>query len=183
MTLDTPDTLGLLLALGDGWDQTGQTTYRHKDGYGFYLSLRDGRYTIGGEWPTDSENRQMWPSDYDGPRGSITVAATRTPEQIAAEVKRRFLPVYLPTWRTMRERADGNNRYALECAETVRKVLAADVGAYNARHGSDQATTLYFRNSHAYQVRAQAQNVRFEHFNCPADVAVEILKLLRKQGD
>jgi hypothetical protein len=64
-----------------------------------------GRLYISGMWPTDSDRQQCNP---DKPL-HISIARNRTPEKIAADLQRRFLPWYTAAYAEQAERAARQN--------------------------------------------------------------------------
>lgn len=69
--------------------------------FGIHASSWDKKFSISGDYPKDAKGQYMSPREWlsaseytDAP--SIGVALTATPERIAKEINRRFLPVYLP---------------------------------------------------------------------------------------
>src|SRR2546426_1528350 len=99
-------TLGqaIAAALGHEWALTPLpegcrwVELRHIEGYGFHLhnSWPQGRLTISGVWPHSATGESFAPW---GHRAKISVTPRKTGGQIASDITRRFLPVYLPQWR------------------------------------------------------------------------------------
>lgn len=65
----------------------------------------NGRLCIGGMWPSDSDRQQYLP---DKPL-RITIARSRPPKKIAAEITRRFLPWYLAEYAKQTEYVNARN--------------------------------------------------------------------------
>lgn len=84
-----------------------------------------GRFYISGMWPSDSDHQQCIP---DRPQ-HITIARNRSPEKIAADLQRRFLPWYTTAYAEQAERAAKRNdirRRQQEITVELAAILKAD---------------------------------------------------------
>ena len=87
------------------------------------LRLTAGRLTISGIWPTDARG---YPHTPQYPYGeSITVSLDKSPEQIARDLTRRFLPAYLPLWEEQKRKAKDSDKYVAEKARALARIDAA----------------------------------------------------------
>jgi hypothetical protein len=128
-------TLGqaIAAALGHEWTLTSLpegcrwVELRHIEGYGFHLhnSWPRGRLTISGVWPHSATGESFAPW---GHRAKISVTPRKTGGQIASDITRRFLPVYLPQWREQSARKDQREAYDQQ-THTLGRRLALQVGA------------------------------------------------------
>src|SRR5262245_20086178 len=100
---------------------------RHTEGYGFHLSNSwpHGRLTIPGVWPHSATGETFAPRSH---RAKISVTSRKTGGQIASDITRRFLPVYLPQWQEQSARKDQREAYDQQ-THTVGRRLALQVDA------------------------------------------------------
>jgi hypothetical protein len=111
---------------------------RHTEGYGFHLSNSwpHGRLTISGVWPQSAKGDSFAPWSR---RAKISVTPRKTGGQIAHDITRRFLPVYLPQWREQSARRDQREAYDQQ-THTVGRRLATQVGA---EYHEDRRSTYF----------------------------------------
>ena len=131
---DTLHALGQAIAsaLGHEWTLTPLpegcrwVELRHIEGYGFHLgnSWPRGRLTISGVWPQSATGESFAPW---GHRAKISVTPRKTGGQIAHDITRRFLPVYLPQWREQSARRAQREAHDQQM-HTVGRRLATQVG-------------------------------------------------------
>lgn len=114
----------------------GVRFHMHADGYG-----NEGRITFSGDWPSYTKPdgsltvvlpRDVWVNNNRLESPSISVAATRTVEQITKDVQRRFLPGYTPIWRAVKQRADDSTTHYRRQRETAERVARMTVGKVRA---------------------------------------------------
>jgi hypothetical protein len=98
-----------------GYYEDHNHTITHAEGYGVHLVWPDvwktheaHRISISGIWPKSGKGDVCSP--YQG-APSITLAQTKTAEQIAKDIRARFLPAYLPIWQQQKARADQHSQY------------------------------------------------------------------------
>jgi hypothetical protein len=187
--------------LGDGWqpDSKANSDWGHgahlrqgSDPDAPRLSLADenwrasskGRVRIDGSWPPD---RHPYPYGLDPP--SISVAAARGAETIAAEIRRRLLPAYCQGLAQVMANNDQDRRDAAamqaaaeRLADTLRlfanRVWVRDWAQPNSTevHGSlDDAGT---QASVDAKVNRNGTEVTIELRNLPLDTAVQVLRAL-----
>jgi hypothetical protein len=126
-------------ALGNGWQLVvGATDFEQRvphirqgdNGPEFWLSSTwagKGRVYVGANYPKDAEGRESRPyfstySEHGTESPSITFADTKSPEQAAKDISRRFLPFFLPLWTKQQAVVNANNTY-----RTGRAAFAAEV--------------------------------------------------------
>jgi len=174
---DTLHTLGqaIAAALGHQWALTllsegcRWVELRHTEGYGFHLSNSwpRGRLTISGVWPHSATGESFAPW---GHRAKITVTPIKTGAQIARDITRRFLPVYLPQWREQSARRDQREAYEQQTHALGRR-LASQVGA----EYHEDRRCLYF---HYGTLAVNGEEVTFNIRGVSAPQAQRILEIL-----
>ncbi len=102
------------------------------------------RLAVRGYYPADYKGRYHL-SGHDG-APSITIAETKTPEAIVADIKRRFLPAYLETLAKVRER---NEKWKQdeEVKERALRGLAKALGSRDIRMGGQEWSVYFHRGS------------------------------------
>jgi hypothetical protein len=162
-------------ALGTPWTLTPLpegcrwVELRHTEGYGFHLgnSWPRGRLTITGLWPHSATGESLAPW---GQRAKITVTPHKTGVQIARDLTRRFLPVYLPQWREQCTRRDQREAYEQQ-THAVGRRLALQIGAdYH-----EDRRCVYF---HHGTVTVSGEDVTFNIRGVSASQAQHILTIL-----
>jgi|SRR3972149_5216525 len=103
-----------------GWQIVPRDDYPHsvemEAPEGFHVFFHAGydqgydKMSISGAWPRDSKGQQVMPA-YNSKMQRIRVALTRTAEAVATEVKRRFLPDYIPLWEQAMECLRSHDEY------------------------------------------------------------------------
>ena len=174
---DALHTLGQAIAstLGTEWTLTPLpegcrwVELRHAEGYGFHLSNSwpQGRLTISGVWPQSATGETFAPW---GRRAKITVTPHKTGGQIAHDITRRFLPVYLPQWQEQSARKDQREAYDQQ-THTVGRRLAAQVGT----EYQEDRRCLYF---HHGTITVSGDEVTLNVREVPAPQAQRILAIL-----
>lgn len=103
-----------------------------EDGVSFYIHgpsyQRKDKLYIGGKWPQNPRTNQM--AVPYGERPSIGVSPSRSPEQIAREIERRFLPAFVPLYAKMAEQIANDERLndgAMDLARKVAEVLGKPI--------------------------------------------------------
>lgn len=111
------------------------------DGVRFHMSAggygNEGRITFSGDWPSYVKPdggltivipRDVWIDNKQLHSPSISASLTRTVDQIAKDVERRFLPEYRPIWRAVKQRADDQTEYYRKQRETAERVARRTEG-------------------------------------------------------
>ena len=95
----------------------------------FYVenSYPYGRVCIAPKWPRGDHNSVYRPWASDPQAGSISVAASKAPAQIAREIERRFLPAYLVAWDVTRNRLLAHTNYEAVCTQSA-VAIAGELG-------------------------------------------------------
>jgi hypothetical protein len=133
---------------------------------------------------TDARGESQRVSTYDVrhafsdsmPSYEIRAAMSRGAVAVARDIERRQLPGARQVWAKMCERRDGAQAYTASDSATQAR-LEAVTGDKPGRHSNE--LTLWGRGASCVRVRAQGESVRFEAFNLPVDLAVEVLALLK----
>jgi hypothetical protein len=103
---------------------------RDSDGAEFYIShayREKNRLQVGAEWPKDATGKPNAPyfSQYS-PNGaappSITFADSKSAQQAARDIERRFLPAYLPLWERQAAQVVSANTYRSNMAELAQRI-------------------------------------------------------------
>lgn len=149
--------------LGDGWavvpvlcDSTEfATTHPHirraSDGAEFWLGLEwknDARIDVHANWPRDARGQEVAPhfsqySEFGAAAPAITFAVTKTAQQAAKDITRRFLTPFLPLWAKQAAVVAGRNDYRARkqaIAERVAVVVGGTVCGPRDRHDSTEHT-------------------------------------------
>lgn len=102
--------------------------FYHKDAV-VHVVLRDGRLEFTGGWPKSRMDSTLvvpfHPAQISEPSLSISVALTKTAEQIVADLRRRFLPRYLDIFNKLiahREQVESFRRNQVMLLETLRRL-------------------------------------------------------------
>ena len=94
-------------ALGFEWEYSDEQPYNHRrilagpDGAGLNLAWvqsDNDRLKVLGRWPKPVRRGDRIYDFHPHDRPMITVAANRSADSIAQDIRRRFLPKYLPLW-------------------------------------------------------------------------------------
>lgn len=130
-------------ALGDGWEQgqadaDGDHDWRarhlyHADGRVLCFGVAQGkgdRICVSGGWPRSQAGEVLTPSYSlsrdvrEGKVTEITVATTKSPVQIAADISRRLLPDYTTLYRLLLDRAAEYDGHRARLLATARSAAA-----------------------------------------------------------
>jgi hypothetical protein len=143
---------GIVKELGDEWElkapnpdrdwETRNPHIRRKaDGAEFYLSSggyhEKDRVSVGASWPKDATGREQQPhfADYSPDfkeRPGIGFALSKTPQQAARDIQRRFLSVYLPQYEKQRANVQGQNDHRANRLNLGTQIAALLGGRLNA---------------------------------------------------
>jgi hypothetical protein len=103
-------------------------------------TLREKQWTIHPEWPSNSVGEEFRPSIYSNQTvSSINVSVSKSPEQVAKDITRRLLPVYLPVLASMVAQRDESDRYRAERHVLATQVAALVGGKVYQRYGDAKA--------------------------------------------
>lgn len=125
-TLNTKHYYSIDLPPGDGTLWLNFAHYMHK-----------GRIFVSGSWPRTAGGDQItgddvvsWDDRKAGKgRPSITVSQDKTPEQIAKDIERRLLPLYVPLFKLVAERVRKQDDYAVRHAVLIKEFVALTEGS------------------------------------------------------
>lgn len=134
---------------------------------------RNGRLTVGGSYPS---NGSYYRRD-DQPK-SITVAGDKSPEAIAKDAARRFIPAYLAALATAQERRDRDVSYENN-RDTLARDLAERCGTTPYKHSAGRWSA--YRDSGGYFCDCEASGdgtVELKIRNLPADKARRIIAVV-----
>jgi hypothetical protein len=149
-------------AMGDGWHvvtaegDRDPHLVRASDGAEFYIGYgwrEKHRLTVGAAWPKDATGKPHVPyfseySDNGGSSPSISFAATKTPQQAARDIERRFLPAFLPLWAKQAASVQATNKYSADKKELAHRIawILGGTAAENPRNENDSTVRLGFRD-------------------------------------
>ena len=164
---------------GEHWAIT--LTAPGAEGWSLWLRWEKNRIEVQAHYPKGRDGRESFPSAMSDPRAStITVSSTRTPEAIAGEIERRFLPDYKIAFDAQAQRVAGHNSYADKTAESVQQ-LKATCGALDwGRNDCDTDITLRLPHHHTHTMRVSGDSVRFEYMSVPLSVALKVIEAIKK---
>ncbi len=129
------------------------------------------RLVIRGHYPADYKGRYHL-SGHDG-APTITIAESKTVEAIVADIKRRFLPAYMKTLATVRERND-QWRAEEEAKEKALRRLAKALGVRDIRMtGPEWAVYFHKGNAKVYS----GGDVEIRAY-LPLDAALKVATLI-----
>ncbi len=180
-------------ALGADWTYRNPSTdgdlahwaeITHKDGYSLSFTSQYPTYALHilGNFPRDHH------FSYQEKRPSINVDPTKTAEQIAKDINRRLLPVYLPMWAKAAETQRQSEIYASAQANLSDEILAL-FPAGMARRGNsfskdDKNISFYLKDYRGYgdiEVFSDSCSLKFR--SIPCQLAKQIIRLIAKEGE
>ncbi len=134
----------------------------------FRYDMRAKRVEVSGKYPMHNSNILPYRDRPDG----ISVSVTRDPAKVAADIIRRFLPVYLEKYEEGLRQKAASVEYDAQI-----KQLAERLGS---KDGSRQFTPPNLPDGIYGSVRVDAPNsVKLELYSLPAATAEKILEILR----
>jgi hypothetical protein len=163
--------------LGDGWTSFESPHHRHswhlKNGdltIRFWATTgRDaGRLAVRGLWPVDKRNYVHSSRDSK----TITMAATKTPEQIAREIQRRFLPWYQEAYAKAKQEACELDDYEEKSRQTA--LALAAIGNDTPSHRTPHEGTLSHEGVYI-RYSCRGDRVRLT-IDLSADAALEVVR-------
>lgn len=174
--------------MGDEWvakaPKLENTAYsgltRTSDGAEIYISTDRKKAHFGCEWPMYA-NGERWRLGHGVSSPRITCAVGRDAKTLAAEIKRRLLPEYLPLYEKacadVRQSNTGMNQQT-ECAA---RVAAAIGGKVRETSGQSVGARSEIRDGidHVYNLHVSGEKIYFEVTGIPEVLAVQILNLIK----
>jgi hypothetical protein len=149
---------------------------------------KDQRISITGIWPTRAprpHGAEVGPSSLyprqDAP--TIYISLKKSPEQIAKDIERRFLPVYLPLWEACCDKAaETETAEAKELArkEEITAILGGKLTDQEKRPDShigryaDLPDKMYIQD-----IYVSSETVSLDIRSIPYDLALKVLKLVK----
>lgn len=165
-----------------GWDYKSNkecwTQTITKDGKGLHVRT-DGRerLIISGVWPrfTDSAGcaQIALPHYVKEECRDITVAAARSPEAIAKDIERRFLPEYNRVWEKLVKHCEEVTTHYEEKRRNWEKVCKR-IGADPNKH----TVSIDVQGGWAYIYAESAKSVRLDLRGIPVDLALKVIDLV-----
>lgn len=170
--------------------------YRFKleDGLGHRVTIETARtprnmWHVSGYWPQRANNGSYYvPSDVHEESPSINVSTSKTHEQIARDITKRFLPEYLRIFAKIQDKVAVENDYATRRAKNWERI-AGWVDTYSASHLQEQGKIRIKSNadgSKNYDAgygdinMESADSVKIELRSLPIETALAVLELLQK---
>ena len=163
-------------------DDSHVVEMKHPEGFRLFFNAGwSGGYdkiSIGSSWPLDEDRRQVT-SSYDASIPRINVSVTRTPEAIAKEVERRFLPEWRPLWEKAMARLESTKKHEGDTRSNA--VGLAEIAGVDAKE-VDKNGRFSLYNSTIFpesisEVKVSGDTVTLE-IHCDVANAEEILKAL-----
>ena len=133
-----------------------------------------GRIRISGNFPRTEKGEYIDPYDYREKRHEITVSIDKSPEQIAGDIERRFLPRYRDLLARVIERVNKTNELMRACAnniELLKGTPATDEEKKN--HAFSISGDIWG------QVSVSENDARIELHSIPIEKAKRILEILK----
>jgi len=138
------------------------------------------KISVGSSWPLDEDRRQVT-SSYDASIPRINVSVTRTPEAIAREVERRFLPEWRPLWTKAIARLESSRKHEGDTrlnAEMLAEIVGVDPNEVDKNGRFSLYRSSIFPESIS-EVKVSGDSVTLE-IHCDVESARDILKALVK---
>lgn|SRR5262245_17219254 len=188
--------IAIAQTIGEGWtigawhDQCplpSRTITHPGSGRSFWLRWemdradhRKTRITVHANYPKTDDGRELWPREGDR-APMITIAADKTPDQIARDIVRRFLPAYDTAWTLQIAERDRQNDYAAATRRTADALIAAGARPSHHQHSRESVTVYFGSDSHIYSARAEGESVYFERISAPIAAALDIVAAARRK--
>jgi hypothetical protein len=131
------------------------------------------RYRIAGRYPSHEGNSGL---RYQEAQAEITVSASRTPPQIARDILRRILPVYMEQYPRCQAAVATMREHKATTTETTERAHTL-IRAYDLQvRGQKNAPRVYFDYAHGAEVNLKLYSV-------PRDKLARLLILLADDQD
>jgi hypothetical protein len=132
------------------------------------------RIRISGNFPRTERGESVELYRYGEKRHEITVSITKTPEQIARDIQRRFLPRYRELLGGVVERVNKTNQYARTCAQNLLAIKGEPLTETEARERAWR-----FSGSVFGEVWVGNESARIEIHSLPIEVARKIMTMVK----
>ena len=182
--------MGEKIALALGWEWTPAEEQQNPHGFhidgpegsGLFLRFRDGRINVSGRWPEHVNQHSFYPSNHGTDvLSDITVSASRSPEQVARDINKRYIPLYFPVFQKKKqERADYIARQAMR-HERANELASLCGGSPPYRHeDKEPAAHLSYSESKLYghMKVGYGGDIHLDIHDVPFDLAKQIVRLL-----
>lgn len=174
--------------------------YRFKleDGLGHRVTIESarerGKWHVSGYWlgtpGAGANGRYLTPSDVSESYPSINLSQAKTPEQIARDIARRFLPEYLRIFAKLEAKQAADNDYDTRRARNWKRITDSGYVKYHALpHLKERADVRIKSNADGStnydagygEVHMESvDSVRLELRSLPVETALAVLELLQK---
>jgi len=132
------------------------------------------RIRISGSFPRTEKGESVDPYRYGEKRHEITVSLAKTPQQIARDIERRFLPRYRELFGGVVERVNKSNQYARTCAKNLEAIKGKPLTEYEMKE-----RTWRFSGSVLGEVWVDNESARVELHSVPIETAKKIMAIVK----
>lgn len=140
---------------------------------GGYL-LKD-RIKISGNFPRTGKGEYVDPYGYGEKRHEIMVSITKTPEQIAKDIGRRFLPRYRELLKRVIERITKSNEYDRTCVRNLDQIKGKKL-----TDEEKEKRRLWLSGPIACEVHVNDEDATIELRSVPIETARKIIELIER---
>lgn len=137
------------------------------------------RIMISGSYPRDAKGSYINPYGYNESRADkISVAASKTPEQIAKDITKRLLPEVERCLGIVQKQIDQNDNYHSSRKETIKYV--ADKTGFNYSDHKEDGCIYQYEDELSIDVEPRSEGrLEIKLSGVSKELAVKILKLLK----
>lgn len=190
--------IAVAAALGEGWKlEDRERDYNHyceieqpSTGARLGLSTSEGKVHITGRFVEyvdyevngRAERDHVFYRNSASPNVSIGCSIDKRPEVIAADIKRRLFPAYLPEWQRNLEAIDRHNAHD-RVTKSNADLLAGLIGGKATKRGYHFQVNVYHSEHLAgstFDIKVSETEVTFDHLSVPVAVAGQILAILKQ---
>ena len=173
------------IAMADGDARPHGLILPNEESFTVHYRTHEHRFVVSGSWPRSrlpgEQSKQFTPADLWNPRAeypSITVDADKSPEKIAADIKRRFLPEYRAVLVRCVEARDNHEQYVRSCNS-----LAEEIGALlgePSREHTGKPPIVEVPDGLGYgSIEVSRDSAHFNLHSVPADKARRLAAFLK----
>ncbi len=138
--------------------------------------LKD-RLKISGNFPRTEKGEYIDPYDYRDKRHEITVSITKTTEQIARDIERRFLPLYRELLNRVIQRVNQSNEYDRTCTENLEEIKGKKLTEEEKKqHRFELHGEIYGEFS------VHGDSVKIELNSVPVEMAKKVMQLIDQKN-
>jgi hypothetical protein len=150
---------------------------------GVYPRNADGSYAGDVYYTLEERAKGIGQANYGQvPHPTITISPDKTPEQIARDIEKRFLPDYRDYRARVQAVVDAHNDYESTTAASLLAVKGAQLTEYEARERKFSAYAVPEEYSGArYEVKASQKEIDIDIHNITIDQARAIIALITKK--